>query len=243
MKTNYTKMQSNGNDFLITEDSSLVEKTVELSDRIKNIGFDQLLYFQNGAMPELRVFNADGSEANNCVNGLRCVAFLYDLKNTYIQIKSKRFLVNKTSNGATVKGELPKVEKIRDYFVIKFGNNHIAKSCVNIDGFKLQEEYEKIKTSKPYNEIKDFNMSVFKICEDIIKIRTYENGTGETLSCGSATISVAYALSKELNSNELKISSRGGDTIVRILNDGVISDASAEIIREGFLNGWTKKIS
>ena len=237
MKTNYTKMQSNGNDFLITEDSSLVEKTVELSDRIKNIGFDQLLYFQNGAMPELRVFNADGSEANNCVNGLRCVAFLYDLKNTYIQIKSKRFLVNKTSNGATVKGELPKVEKIRDYFVIKFGNNHIAKSCVNIDGFKLQEEYEKIKTSKPYNEIKDFNMSVFKICEDIIKIRTYENGTGETLSCGSATISVAYALSKELNSNELKISSRGGDTIVRILNDGVISDARAEIIREGFLNG------
>ena len=237
MKTNYTKMQSNGNDFLITEDSSLVEKTVELSDRIKNIGFDQLLYFQNGAMPELRVFNADGSEANNCVNGLRCVAFLYDLKNTYIQIKSKRFLVNKTSNGATVKGELPKVEKIRDYFVIKFGNNHIAKSCENIDGFKLHEEYQKIRTSKPYNEIKDFNMSVFKICEDIIKIRTYENGTGETLSCGSATISVAYALSKELNSNELKISSRGGDTIVRILNDGVISDASAEIIREGFLNG------
>ena len=234
MKTNYTKMQSNGNDFLITEDSNLIKKTAELSDTIKNIGFDQLLYFQNGAMPELRVFNADGSEANNCVNGLRCVAFLYDLKNTYIQIKSKRFLVNKTSNGATVKGELPKVEKIRDYFVIKFGNNHIAKSCENIDGFKLQEEYEKIKTSKPYNEIKDFNMSVFKICEDIIKIRTYENGTGETLSCGSATMSVAYALSKELNSNELVVSSRGGDTIVRILDDGVISDASTEIIRDGF---------
>lgn len=234
MKTNYTKMQSNGNDFLITEDSNLIEKTVELSDRIKNIGFDQLLYFQNGAMPELRVFNADGSEANNCVNGLRCVAFLYDLKNTYIQIKSKRFLVNKTSNGATVKGELPKVEKIRDYFVIKFGNNHIAKSCENIDRFKLHEEYKKIRTTKPYNEIKDFNMSVFKICEDIIRIRTYENGTGETLSCGSATMSVAYALSKELNSNELVVSSRGGDTIVRILDDGVISDASTEIIRDGF---------
>ena len=77
-------------------------------------------------------------------------------------------------------------------------------------------------------------MSVFEICKDIIKIRTYENGTGETLSCGSATMSVAYALSKELNSNELVVSSRGGDTIVRILDDGVISDASTEIIREGF---------
>ncbi len=37
MKTNYTKMQSNGNDFLITEDSNLIEKTAELSDRIKNL--------------------------------------------------------------------------------------------------------------------------------------------------------------------------------------------------------------
>ena len=237
MKTNYTKMQSNGNDFLITEDSNLIEKTIELSDRIKNIGFDQLLYFHNGAMPELRVFNADGSEANNCVNGLRCLAFLYDLKNTYIQIKSRKFLVNKTSNGATVKGELPIVEKIHDSFVIQFGNNHIAKSCENIDEFKLQEEYEKTKTTKPFNEIKDFNMSVFKICKDIIKIRTYENGTGETLNCGSATISVAYALSSELNLNELKISSRGGDTKVSILSDGVVSEASAEIVREGFLNG------
>ena len=95
MKTNHTKMQSNGNDFLITEDSSLVEKTAELSDRIKNIGFDQLLYFQNGAMPELRVFNADGSEANNCVNGLRCVAFLYDLKILTSRLKAKDFLLIK----------------------------------------------------------------------------------------------------------------------------------------------------
>jgi diaminopimelate epimerase len=237
MKTNYTKMQSNGNDFLITEDPSLITRTKELSDRIINIGFDQLLYFQNGVANELRVFNADGSEANNCVNGLRCVAFLYDLKNTYIQIKNKRFLVNKTSDGATVKGELPVVEKVGEYFVIKFGNNHIAKSCENIDEFKLQQEYKKLRASKQYNEIEDFNMSVFKICEDVIKIRTYENGTGETLSCGSATISVAYALSNELNLNELKISSRGGDTMVRILSDGVLSEASAEIVRDGYLNG------
>ena len=44
MKSKYTKMQSNGNDFLITEDIKLVSKTKELSDRIKNIGFDQLLF-------------------------------------------------------------------------------------------------------------------------------------------------------------------------------------------------------
>ena len=76
-------------------------------------------------------------------------------------------------------------------------------------GSNYKRNKKKRKPLSLYNEIKDFNMSVFKICEDIIKIRTYENGTGETLSCGSATISVAYALSKELGSNELNISSRG----------------------------------
>ena len=96
MKSKYTKMQSNGNDFLITEDIKLVSKTKELSDRIKNIGFDQLLFFQNKEIPILQVFNADGSEADNCVNGLRCIAFLYGLKNTYIKIKKRNFYVNKT---------------------------------------------------------------------------------------------------------------------------------------------------
>ena len=94
-----------------------------------------------------------------------------------------------------------------------------------------------------FNSIDNFNMSIFKICENSIKIRTYENGTGETLSCGSATISVAYALSFELGLNELTFKSLGGETKVYISNDGVASEANAEIIEEGFLNGWAKKIS
>ena len=88
-----------------------------------------------------------------------------------------------------------------------------------------------------FNSVDSFNMSIFKIFENSIKIRTYENGTGETLSCGSATISVAYALSFELGLNELTFKSLGGETKVYISNDGVASEASAEIIEEGFLNG------
>ena len=237
MKTKYTKIQSNGNDFLVTEDYGIVAKTKELSDRKRNIGFDQLLFFQNGNMPKLKVYNADGSEADNCINGLRCVAFLYGLKNTYIQIKNKKFLVNRTTSGATVKANMPIVGKIRNWFVIKFGNNHIAKFCENIDEFDLKAEYLRAKNYRSFNKIKDFNLSIFKICGDIIKIRTYENGTGETLSCGSATVSAACALSNELNLKKFKFSSRGGVTKVNISNDSVISEASAEIVEEGFLYG------
>ena len=237
MKSKYTKMQSNGNDFLITEDIKLVSKTKELSDRIKNIGFDQLLFFQNKEIPILQVFNADGSEADNCVNGLRCIAFLYGLKNTYIKIKKRSFYVNKTKNGAVVRGSFPQIKKIHDWYVINFGNNHIAKSCEDIDGFDLKSAYKTERENMLFNSIDNFNMSIFKICENSIKIRTYENGTGETLSCGSATISVAYALSFELGLNELTFKSLGGETKVYISKDGVASEASAEIIEEGFLNG------
>jgi diaminopimelate epimerase len=68
-------------------------------------------------------------------------------------------------------------------------------------------------------------------------IRTYENGAGETLSCGSATISVAYALMKDTNENELLFASRGGKTKVLKDNGSIKSEANAVILEQGFLNG------
>ena len=88
MKMKYTKMQSNGNDFLITEDISFVDRVVELADRKKGVGFDQLLLVKNSAEFELKVFNADGSEANNCINGLRCVGQLYNKDGQTITISA-----------------------------------------------------------------------------------------------------------------------------------------------------------
>ena len=146
-----------------------------------------------------------------------------------------------TSSGGTalqtVSLLFPQIKKIHDWYVINFGNNHIAKSCEDIDGFDLKSAYRTERDNMLFNSVDSFNMSIFKICENSIKIRTYENGTGETLSCGSATISVAYALSFELGLNELTFKSLGGETKVYISNDGVASEASAEIIEEGFLNG------
>ena len=91
MKSKYTKMHSNGNDFLITEDSDQVAYTTLLADRKKSIGFDQLLLIENKRPYKIAVFNSDGSEAENCINGLRCIANLYNLKNQIISIKKKYF--------------------------------------------------------------------------------------------------------------------------------------------------------
>jgi len=74
-------MHGLGNDFvfldLISQSVSLTEKTIaKLGDRHTGIGFDQLLTVSPPRSPEMdfryRIFNADGTEAEQCGNGARC---------------------------------------------------------------------------------------------------------------------------------------------------------------------------
>src|SRR3989338_3713456 len=83
MKTviRFTKMVSAGNDFLIVDarrQQTRPWKTVSraLCDRHQGIGADGVLVLEPSARANvrMRVFNPDGSEANMCGNGARCVA-------------------------------------------------------------------------------------------------------------------------------------------------------------------------
>lgn len=69
----FTKMEALGNDFVVTEgidpDPDLVQR---LCDRRRGIGADGLLVVDD--FPTMRYWNADGSAAQMCGNGLRCVA-------------------------------------------------------------------------------------------------------------------------------------------------------------------------
>ncbi|MEE4280893.1 MAG: diaminopimelate epimerase, partial [Pseudomonadales bacterium] len=81
----FHKMHSLGNDFMVID---AVSQSVDLSnqaiaawgDRHRGIGFDQLLIIEAPTTPEAdfsyRIFNADGSSAQQCGNGTRCVAML-----------------------------------------------------------------------------------------------------------------------------------------------------------------------
>ena len=84
-KLKFYKMQSLGNDFMvveaITKEISLKTSQIKAwANRSKGVGFDQLLLIEPPTDPEVdfryRIFNADGSEAEQCGNGSRCVALL-----------------------------------------------------------------------------------------------------------------------------------------------------------------------
>ncbi|MCZ6501561.1 MAG: diaminopimelate epimerase [Gammaproteobacteria bacterium] len=82
MLLRFTKMHGLGNDFvlldLISQNIRIREDQIrELGDRRTGIGFDQLLLVEPPQDPDVdfryRIFNADGSEAEQCGNGARCL--------------------------------------------------------------------------------------------------------------------------------------------------------------------------
>jgi diaminopimelate epimerase len=75
----FTKMQGAGNDFVVIETSNgrhnWSKTAVAMCDRHYGIGADGLLLLTPSKVADfrMRIFNADGSEANACGNGIRCL--------------------------------------------------------------------------------------------------------------------------------------------------------------------------
>ena len=78
-------------------------------------------------------------------------------------------------------------------------------------------------------------ISIFKKNNADIQIRTYENGAGETLSCGSASLCVA---TKFLNQNQskLKVSSMGGELRFKLDKNGILMSGPASFSYKGNIN-------
>ena len=81
-KINFTKMVASGNDFVVVDSLtrylviSLRRLAQKICDRKFGIGADGLLALEKSkvANVRMRIFNADGSEAQMCGNGALCVA-------------------------------------------------------------------------------------------------------------------------------------------------------------------------
>ena len=80
----FTKMQGLGNDYLyvygdVPENIAAISQ--KLSDRHYGAGSDGLIYITHSDKADfgMRIFNADGSEAKMCGNGIRCVGkYIYE---------------------------------------------------------------------------------------------------------------------------------------------------------------------
>ena len=83
----FTKMHGAGNDYVYVNafeellPADLPRLAIAVSDRHKGVGSDGLILIHPSSVADarMRMFNADGSEAEMCGNGVRCVAkYVYD---------------------------------------------------------------------------------------------------------------------------------------------------------------------
>jgi diaminopimelate epimerase len=115
----FTKMHGIGNDYVYVDCfrekvENPQELAIKVSDRHKGIGSDGLILIMPSDIADfrMRMFNADGSEAQMCGNGIRCVGkFVFDAGHT-----QKKEITVETKAGIKILQLFPvngKVEKVR----------------------------------------------------------------------------------------------------------------------------------
>ncbi|MEM7098778.1 MAG: diaminopimelate epimerase [Pseudomonadota bacterium] len=118
----FHKMHSLGNDFVVldavtTSLNPTAEQISWLADRHRGVGCDQLLIIEPPTEPEadffFRIYNADGSEAQQCGNGTRVVALLVN----QLQLSAKKelrwqSLAGEFTTRVVTEAQNPPIEKV-----------------------------------------------------------------------------------------------------------------------------------
>ena len=154
MLIKFTKMHGLGNDFMvvdmISQHAHLREEQIKkLSDRNFGIGFDQLLLVEPPGRPDVdfryRIFNADGSEVEQCGNGARCFArYVIDNKLT-----TKSRIRVETSNGI-IELEVTSDGRV----VVDMGAPILTPSDVPFIADTLSAEYD-VRVDQPDSDIQE----------------------------------------------------------------------------------------
>jgi len=224
-KINFTKMVASGNDFVVlripgTRDPGLRELAKKICDRKYAVGADGMLLLEKSKRADvrMRVFNADGSEAQMCGNGARCVALYMSHRSpltahrSQIKIETKAGLIGSQVKGDNVKIKFTDPKDLKLNIPIKVNSRLLRVNFINtgvphavifsegldeIDVFNLGRAIRFHKKFSPAGTNVDF---VEISGRNSLAIRTYERGVeDETLACGTGSVAAALIFSAQLS--------------------------------------------
>ena len=225
----FYKYEGLGNDFILLEDfDDQAPKEAAFArkwcDRRLGIGADGILYVGKaiGADASMRILNSDGSEAEMCGNGIRCVAkHLFDFR----FVKKRRMtidtLAGKKSINITVKEgkvtevavsmgpptlECPKIPmRCKGQFinqVLEAGGKRVRGTAISIGNphFVIfqrvkDEDMQWLGPSLEEHSLfpKRTNVEFATIEADRIEVKVFERGAGWTMACGTGACAAAVA--------------------------------------------------
>ncbi len=259
MQIRYVKMQGAGNRIVVVDQRERelppppADVLRALGNDASGPGFDQLMWLSEATRPgsagSYRVFNRDGSEVEQCGNGVRCVA---------------RLLAPEAGNAFTLEGVAGPVDiRVDDEGIsVNMGQATVEQSTLDVDGETIEVSLVSVGNPHCVLQVDDVDAAPVEtlgpvienhprfpdrinagFCQvqdrETIRLRVHERGVGETLACGTGACAAVVAGSALglvdervrvlLPGGQLVVSWRGGDSAVWMTGD-------AEILSEGIID-------
>ena len=227
-------MSGTGNNFLVSEyenSKTDIEIISIVADSLFDI--DGVIYVEkiDSLTVKMHYYNNDGSTAELCVNGIRCVA-KYALDNSIVDSNDVTVVApigniktNIKENTVSIEVSTPTYENNKllidglECIKSNIGNPHLLVEVDNVDKFDLEQFVKKVYDTKEFEN--GVNVEIFNMFDKkIINARVYERGVGETDACGSGAVCIFYYLynTNQVNNNSL-ILYPGGELEMSIENE------------------------
>lgn len=234
-----TKMHGAQNDFVLLDEREQHLDGAELfarflCDRHTGIGADGLLLIGASAVADatMRVINADGSEAEMCGNGIRCVARYLDERGDgdTLRIETQAGII---ATRVLQRGETYRVRAdvgrarvldtalpLHDAVVVDTGNPHVVWFRAFLDDVDLLASGEALQLDPAFPH--GTNLHIVRVDDPhMLTVRHYERGVGLTMACGTGAIAcAAAAVAKGRASSPVTVHVPGGTLEVEIAGDG-----------------------
>ena len=257
----FTKMQGLGNDYLYVygeAPENVADICRRLSDRHFGAGSDGMIFISPSEIADfkMRIFNADGSEAKMCGNGIRCVGkYVYDkgytdktrlavdtlsgVKTLDLTVENGRVAAVAVDMGSAV---------VSDDMRLVVGGESVTLTPVSVGNphaviFVEDAERAPVDTLGPQVEHSPsfpggVNVEFVEVVSPTeLRMRVWERGSGITMACGTgACASVSAAIARGYCEPDAPVSVRldGGTLTVAVSRDmRVTMTGPAEFVYEG----------
>lgn len=244
----FTKMHGLGNDYLYHygEIEKPADVSIKLSERHFGIGSDGIILItpSDCADFKMRIFNADGSEAKMCGNGIRCVGkYVFDkgyTDKTHLTVETLsgiKTLDLKTVGGKAVYATVDMGKcKVNKAVTLEALNREVTLLPVSMGNphaviFVKDAENAPLTTLGAALEHHEFfpdgvNVEFVQVIDSLtLRMRVWERGSGITMACGTgscASVAAAVAMGYCRENELVTVKLDGGDLSVKMLPDKTV---------------------
>lgn len=257
----FTKMHGLGNDYLYVfgeVPDDIAALSVRLSDRHFGAGSDGMIYISRSQTADfkMRIFNADGSEAKMCGNGVRCVGkYVYDkgyTDNTHLRIetlsgikelelavqhgKVQRVTVQMGTASVRAEESLQIGAQSLTYLPVSVGNPHAVFFTDDAEAVPLETWGPQIEHHPDFPDGVNAEF-VQVLSETELRMRVWERGSGVTMACGTGSCASAAAAVRKgycRQGEPIAVHLDGGTLTITVGADGSVTmTGPAETVYEG----------